>query len=78
MNIGKEPQTSFNESNGVSQLKIRLQENGLIKCYFGEGEKTPNTDGFFVVANEIYTLKEFHVQIKTTNLLQESKGKNYK
>lgn len=74
MNIGKEPQSSINESNSVSVLKLRLQENGLIKCYFGEGEKTPNTDGFFVVNNEVYPLKEFHVQIKTTDVLNETKG----
>lgn len=74
MNIGKEPQTSINESNGVSILKLRLQQNGLIKCYFSEGDKTPNTDGFFVVNNEYYPLKEFHVQIKTVDLLSETKG----
>lgn len=74
MNIGKEPQSSINESNGVSLLKLRLQENGFIKCYFGEGDKTPNTDGFFVVNNDNYPVKEFHVQIKTTDILQESKG----
>lgn len=74
MNIGLEPQTSINESNGVSVLKLRLQENGKIKCYFGEGEKTPNTDGFFVVNNEAYPLKEFHVQIKTVGVLKITKG----
>lgn len=74
MNIAKEPQTSINESNSISILKLRLQENGLIKCYFGEGEKTPNTDGFFVVNSEVYPLKEFHVQIKTTDVLNETKG----
>ena len=74
MNLGKEPQTSIIESNGVSILKSHLQENGLIKCYFSEGDKTPNTDGFFVVNNEIYPLKEFHVQIKTTKKLRETKG----
>ena len=74
MNIGLEPQTSMNESNGNSILKLRLQENGKIKCYFGEGEKTPNTDGFFVVNNETYPLKEFHVQIKTAGVLKITKG----
>lgn len=74
MNIGKEPQTSINESNSVSILKMCLQENDLIKCYFSEGDKTPNTDGFFVVNNEFYPLKEFHVQIKKTDTLKTTKG----
>ena len=73
MNIGKECDASYNESNGVSLLKIKLQKNNLIKCYFGEGEKTPNTDGYFVVNNASYPIKEIHVQIKTCDILRITK-----
>lgn len=76
MNIAKEPQTSINESNSVSILKLRLQENGLIKCYFGEGEKTPNTDGFIdSLAKEVTLRFNAGLQKPTELMLLEKQQK---
>lgn len=66
MNIGLDSKTSYIDSRGVAILTECLESTYCIKCHFSENDKTPNTDGFFVLSNTTCPEKEFHVQIKST------------
>ena len=70
MNIGIDPKTSYVDSMGVSILTTQLESTFCIKCHFSDNDKTPNTDGFFVLSSPSCPEKEFHVQIKSTEKLE--------
>lgn len=69
MNIGLDSESSHIESIGVSILTKKLESTNKIKCHFSENDKTPNTDGFFVLNDMGIPVKEFHVQIKSSNTI---------
>ncbi len=74
VNLGKHYTTSFVESDGVSILKRKLEQNRTIKCFFSANDKTPNTDGFFELSKKNRTpIKRFNAQIKTTSELTNNK-----
>lgn len=66
MNIGLDSKNSYIDGRGVAILIEQLESTFNIKCHFSENDKTPNTDGFFVLSNSTCPEKEFHVQIKST------------
>lgn len=72
MNIGLDAKNSYIDSSGVAILTEKLQSTFCIKCHFSENDKTPNTDGFFVLSNDTCPEKEFHVQIKSTQEITNS------
>ena len=75
MNIGVDHNSSYIDDNGVSILSQCLQATKKIKCHFSANDKTPNTDGYFVLNNSTYPEKEFPVQIKSTEKVENSKFK---
>ena len=72
MNIGVDSKNSYIDGIGVSILTEKLESTFCIKCHFSENDKTPNTDGFFVLSTKTCPEKEFHVQIKSTEKLENS------
>lgn len=70
MNIGVDSKTSYIDGIGISILTEKLESTFCIKCHFSENDKTPNTDGFFVLSTKSCPEKEFHVQIKSTEKLE--------
>jgi hypothetical protein len=74
VNIGKHYTTAFVESDGISILKRKLETNRIIKCFFSDNDKTPNTDGFFELTKKDGTpIKRVNVQVKTTSELKNNK-----
>ena len=73
MNIGLDSKNSHIDSIGVAILTEQLESTFNIKCHFSENDKTPNTDGFFVLSNATCPEKEFHVQIKSSEKIENSK-----
>lgn len=72
MNIGIDSKNNHIDSIGVAILTEQLEAAFNIKCHFSENDKTPNTDGFFVLSNTTCPEKEFHVQIKSTERVENS------
>lgn len=71
MNIGLDSKNSYIDGRGVAILIEQLESTCNIKCHFSENDKTPNTDGFFVLSNATCPEKEFHVQIKSTERVKD-------
>lgn len=74
----KENPNSFIEESGIRCIEDKLERSKRIKCHFSRNDKTPLFDGYFnLLSEDKNILKQFEVQIKSTNNISPLKrGKN--
>ena len=68
LNIGFESSQEKIDKRGVSLLRKLLEESDKFETHLKDEDKTPNTDGYFIIRNKHKTepLRRFDVQIKST------------
>lgn len=68
LNIGFESLQEKIDKRGVASLKKYLEESDKFETHLKDEDKTPNTDGYFIIRNKekAEPLRRFDVQIKST------------